>query len=106
MQDVFRAMLDTYSINYIVVKTKFTEHHIERLSAVDKAYGRFKWTVQVDIPEPIFSMQSETEAIRSTVENKDCFPRLFYHADSVSNELFSWIRARDLTITDIRAPKV
>ena len=56
---------------YIVVKTQFTEHHIERTNYTDR--GKIKWFAETRL-EAFDAMKDNEEARRSHVDGADLFP--------------------------------
>jgi hypothetical protein len=89
--------------HYIVIKTKFTTHHIERTNYTDR--GKIKWFAETNI-EACYALDNYEEARMSHVDSGDLFPRLYFHADSFLKEFFTWLKIRGLTITDITTPKI
>lgn len=88
---------------YIVVKTKFTEHHIERTTYTDR--GKIKWIAETRM-EAFDAMRDNEEARTSHIDGGDLFPRLYFHKDSFLKEFFTWLKIRGLTITDITKPPI
>jgi hypothetical protein len=88
---------------YIVVKTKFTTHHIERTTYTDR--GKIKWIAETDI-DAFDAMSCDEEARQSHIDGGDLFPRLYFHKDSFLKEFFTWLKIRGLTITDITTPQI
>lgn len=88
---------------YIVVKTQFTEHHIERTNYTDR--GKIKWFAETRL-EAFDAMKDNEEARRSHVDGADLFPRLYFNKDSFLKEFFTWLKIRGLIITDITTPKI
>jgi len=87
---------------YIVVKTKFTIHHIERTNYTDR--GKIKWIGETEF-HAFKEMDHDEEARLSHIDGCDLFPRLYFHKDSFLKEFFTWLNIRGLTITDITTPK-
>src|SRR5580698_8832537 len=88
---------------YIVVKTKFTIHHIERTNYTDR--GKIKWIGETKM-EAFDAMRDNEEARKSHIDGGDLFPRLYFHKDSFLKEFFTWLKIRGLIITDITTPEV
>lgn len=102
-QDILRAMLTTQQY-YIVVESKFTKHHIEKLMGSCKDRGRWKWIAETNM-EAFDTKVDKEEAQRSHIDGGDLFPRVFFKDESLITELFAWFAARDLQVTDITTPK-
>lgn len=102
---VLKELLSTFSARYIVIKTKYTTHHIERLMPTCKDRGRWKWIAETDM-EAFEEMEKNDEARLSHIDRADLFPRLYFRDDSLINEVWDWLRMRNLTIIDIKAPKI
>lgn len=92
-------------IFYIVIETKYTMLHIERLMGSCSDRGRWKWIGETKIDayeeRPIWE-----EASRSHIDGGDMFPRLYFLDDSLCNEIFAWLHKRNLEIIDVRMPKI
>lgn len=104
-KEILTRMLKAHTARYIVVKTKYTDSHIEVLMGSQKDRGRYKWIAESN-NESWDNLNKDPEARRSHIDGGDLFPRVFFLADSLINELFTWIQTRDLTITDIEVPKI
>ncbi len=107
-QEILNSMLDNCHINYIVVETKYTKHHIEKLMLTNKDRGCFKWIAETKFHDysNITDEEDIKEAERSHIDSEDCFPRYMFLANSMFNELFAWLKARNLKIIDIKSPKI
>jgi hypothetical protein len=90
---------------YIVIKTKFTTHHIERLSSSVKDRGNWKWIAESECLNVPYGEDLE-EFYRSHIDGSDLFPRYYFLDESLIKEFFAWIHARKLTILDISTPKI
>lgn len=99
--DAIKKMIDLYSVTYIVVKTKYTTHHIEKLLASCKDRGTIKW-----IAETSGFDDDDVESQNSHVDRNDCFPRFYFLKTSFLHEFREWLLIRDLQITDVQAPKI
>lgn len=106
-RDIFRNMLDTYSIRYIVVETKYTRHHIEKLLTSCRDRGSFKWIAENknEYWEAV-EKRKGGEVDTSAIDGQDCFPRFLFLPSSMVNELFTWLHVRILKVTDVKAPKI
>lgn len=102
-QEIFKQMLRLQVARYIVIETKYTEHHIERTNYQDR--GRYKWIAETK-PNYWENVDKDKEAQRSHVDGADLFPRLYFLDESMVNELFAWLSARGLEVTDIKTPKI
>lgn len=105
MEDIFRRLLKSQQM-YIVIDTKFTKLHIERLMGSVRDRGRWKWIAETNLDAYDAMAAKEEEARRSHVDNNDLFPRLFFNDECLIQEVFSWLKVRDLTVTDITTPKI
>jgi hypothetical protein len=103
--EILRAMMETYSTYYIVIKTKFTTHHLEKLMPTCKDRGKWKWIAETN-HEAFEEMGRDGEARLSHVDGGDLFPRLYFLRDSFINEFNEWLKCRNLAVTDIEAPKI
>ncbi len=103
--DLIRAMMKTYSIHYIVIHTKFTTHHLEKLMPTCKDRGAWKWIGETK-HEAFDEMGRGGEAGLSHIDRGDMFPRLYFLTDSFINEFREWLKCRELEITEIEAPKI
>jgi predicted class III extradiol MEMO1 family dioxygenase len=102
-KEILSALLESQQL-YIVVQTEFTEHHIERLSK-NSDRGHIKWIAETRLIA-WDKMKNSPEARRSHIDGADMFPRLYFNNDCFITEFFSWLAIRDLTITDIKTPKI
>jgi hypothetical protein len=89
---------------YIVINTKFTINHIEKLSGSVRDRGRWKWISENNLD--YYKSLTIPEAQRSHIDNGDLFPRLYFNNECLVTEFFSWLSVRELTITDITTPKI
>jgi hypothetical protein len=103
--DLLRAMMKTYSIHYIVIHTKFTTHHLEKLMPTCHDRGKWKWIAETK-PEAFEEMDNNEESRKSHVDRNDLFPRLYFLGESFINEFREWLKYRNLEITEIEAPKI
>lgn len=104
-KEVFDTLLRSQAIFYIVVETKFTVNHFERLMKTCADRGRWKWIAEMK-NDAWEKRKLFREADRSQVDQNDFFPRFYFRDESLSSEFFSWIDARALNIVDIRTPKI
>jgi hypothetical protein len=109
--DALKIMMDTYSVRYIVVSTTYTKHHIERLMGSCRDRGTWKWIAETHHEDPLFkndehAAQCVKEKYTSNIDRCDLFPRLYFLKTSFINEFREWLKARNLQITDIEAPKI
>jgi hypothetical protein len=104
-KEVLKKLLTSQAFYYITVETKYTIHHIERLMGSCKDRGRYKWIAEMKV-DCWKSMSKDDEAKRCHIDGGDCFPRLFFTADSMCNELFAWLQMRSLEVTTIESPKI
>lgn len=103
--EALKHMMGLYSVSYIVIKTKFTVHHLEKLSRSVKDRGRWKWigeTSSLAFSEPL----QDEEVYRSNIDGGDLFPRLYFLDSSFINEFREWLNMRNLEITALEAPKI
>jgi hypothetical protein len=103
-KEVLRHILKIHIARYIVVETKYTAHHIELLSGTCKDRGRYKWIAETKV-DAWDNVERDDEARRSHVDGGDLFPRVYFFDDSLCNELFMWLKVRNLAVTDITTPK-
>jgi len=92
-------------IYYIVIDTKYTRLHIERLMGSCSDRGRWKWIAETKT-DAYEEHPLSVEASRSHIDGGDMFPRLYFLDDSLCNEIFSWLHKRNLEIIDVRVPKI
>ncbi len=102
---VLKSLMAAFSARYIVVKTKYTTHHIERLMPTCKDRGKWKWIAETNT-EAYREMEKNDEARLSHIDRADLFPRLYFRDDSLMNEISHWMQIRNLIIIDIEAPKI
>ncbi len=102
---VLKSLMATFSARYIVIKTKYTIHHIERLMPTCKDRGKWKWIAETNTAA-FKDMEDYAEARQSLIDNGDLFPRLYFRDDSLMNEISHWMQMRNLIIIDIEAPKI
>lgn len=103
--EVCAHLMNTHTIFYIVIKTKYTTHHIERLMASCRDRGRWKWIGETN-SEAYYESGTNEEARTSHIDGGDLFPRIYFLRDSFINEFREWLNIRNLKITNIEAPKV
>lgn len=101
-EEILKVLLKKQKI-YIIVKTLFTIHHIEKLLGSVRDRGRWKWIAETDMKA--FDKKDIPESNRSHIDGGDLFPRLYFNDDCFLKEFFSWLKVRDLKITDITVPK-
>jgi hypothetical protein len=101
--EVCAHLMNTHTIFYIVIKTQYTTHHIERLNASCRDRGRWKWHGEIN--HDAYERGSRGEVDRSHIDGADLFPRIYFLRDSLINELREWLDIRGLKITNIEAPK-
>lgn len=89
---------------YFVVKTKFTDHHIERTNYTDR--GRWKWIAETNMAAWDAMDKNDEEARRSHIDGGDLFPRLYFNDDCFLKEFNTWLAVRGLDITDIVVPEI
>lgn len=102
--EVCAHLMKTHTVMYIVIKTKYTVHHIERLMASCRGRGRWKWFAETNIDE--YERGSRGEAASSHIDGADLFPRQYFLQGSFINEFREWLNMRNLKITNIEAPKI
>ena len=103
-EQILKAILSRQVAAYIVVETKYTTHHIERLMPTAKDRGRYKWIAEMKV-EAWDDAERSDEARRSHIDAGDLFPRLYFLDDSLCNELFMWLKMRDLEVINITTPR-
>jgi hypothetical protein len=96
-------LLNNFNVCYIVVKTKFTTHHIEKLLASCKDRGTIKWIAETET-DAWEHMSVNEEARRSHIDGGDIFPRLYFLPTNFVSEFLMWCKVRNLAIQDISAP--
>lgn len=104
MIDILKDLLKTQF--YVVVRTKYTIHHIEKLLASCRDRGRWKWIAESIQPDQYEAQRLDDEARRSHVDATDCFPRFFFNDFALMSELSSWIQIRGLEVIEVSAPKI
>ena len=100
----FMQQILCLNFKYIVIETEYTSHHIERTGYQDR--GRIKWIAETK-PGAFRHMDNHVdEACRSYIDSGDLFPRLYFLGQSFLMEFEAWLKARDLTITNIKKGEV
>jgi hypothetical protein len=104
--EVCAHLMKTHTVSYIVIKTKYTTHHLEKLMASQRDRGRWGWIAETN-HEAFMEMKSgrNEEARKSHIDGGDLFPRLYFLPASFLNEFREWLDVRGLRITNIEAPK-
>lgn len=87
---------------YLVIKTKHTNHYIERVTYTDR--GKFKWIAETEINAPLNEKNAEWQ--RSFIDRQDLFPRLYFVISSLVVEMSAWLDARQLEITSAELVKI
>jgi hypothetical protein len=103
-RECFSLLLKVY-VPYIVVKTKYTTNHIEKLMPTCSDRGRWKWIAETNY-DAFDKMRDDEEAQNSHIDGADCFPRFYFRDESLVTELFAWIMRRDLTIIQMETPPI
>lgn len=102
--EVLDNLMKQPTASYIIVKTKFTKHHIERLSSSQRDRGKWKWIAETT-NEGLDRGNRTEEARRSHIDSGDCFPRFYFLDQSLREELRAWCVLRDVEVIDIKAPR-
>ncbi len=105
-REIFKELLQTHSVFYITVETKYTMHHIERLMGTVRDRGRWKWIAETKAEAFDAIEMIDEEARRSHIDEADLFPRYLFLDTSMHDELFAWLAIRALPIVNIKAPKL
>lgn len=103
--EILRNLLLSPSNLYVVARTKYTIHHIEKLTASCKDRGRFKWLAETDMKAWDENIKDD-EIRRSHIDSCDYFPRVYFSLDCFLVEFSAWLQMRNLEITDIKVPKL
>lgn len=103
--DALKIMMETYSVRYIVISTKFTKHHLEKVAGTNSDRGKWKWIGETNM-EAFEAMKNNDEARRSHIDGGDMFPRFYFLKSSFIAEFNEWLKARNLVVTDIEAPQI
>jgi hypothetical protein len=103
MVEILKNLLQTQI--YIVITTKYTIHHIEKLSPSCKDRGKWKWIAEPIQPNQYENQQIDEEARLSHIDQSDLFPRLFFNDFCIMSEILSFLSTRGLNIIDIKCPK-
>ena len=100
----FAASIMSGQFIYIVVETKYTTHHIERMFYKDR--GKIKWIAETNRDAFKAMDEDDAEAHRSHIDGGDLFPRLYFLGTSFLMEFSEWCKARDLFITNIKKGEI
>lgn len=103
--EALKIMMETYSVRYIVISTKFTKHHLEKLMGSCSDRGKWKWIGETNY-EAFEVMDKDEEARKSHIDHGDMFPRFYFLKSSFIAEFNEWLKARGLVVTDITAPPI
>lgn len=95
--DIVRDIL-SLNFRYVVIKTKYTTHHIEKTTYRDR--GRIKWIAETN-PDAFDYMNDCKEAQQSHIDGGDLFPRLYFLPTSFQDEFDAWLAARGLKIVSM-----
>lgn len=104
MEVVLELMRKNFAM-YITIETKYTMHHLEKLMPTVRDRGRWKWIGETKV-DAFNVMDKDDEAVRSHIDGHDLFPRLYFLDNSLIQEFKAWLNVRQLTITDVKVPKI
>lgn len=105
MDVVLELMRKSLAI-YVTIETKFTIHHLEKLMPTVRERGRWKWIAETKVSAFEAMDKNNDEAVRSHIDGADLFPRLYFLDNSFIQEFKAWLNVRQLTITDVKVPKI
>lgn len=103
-EELFFLITNT-DTRYIVVKTKYTTHHLEKLLGSGNDRGTLKWMAETSINDYEKGLENKDKEVYSShIDGADLFPRLYFLTTNFCSEFQCWLSTRNLSIIEIKVP--